>query len=400
MPAAPTIHLLGISYHRAPAEVRESMTFNQHAIYQFLSLSRERFPGAEVVILSTCNRTEFYLTLGENSKISDWLALIREFRPHAPAIHETCYRYHYESGEAFNHLAKVASGLDSSVLGDSHILGQVKKAFAYASEQGACGKWLNELFKRTIRVVKKARAQTDIGYGAASVGSALAEMIAEQERLAKLGSSRILVIGAGSTARDIGRHLAKSKSRELIFMNRTWDRAVNLAQECGGCANVIEQLESVASDVDIIVTATSCPRPILRKEVLGKLVNHKHHLILFDASMPRNIESGSGLKVITIDSIRAKQSYALERRQHAVHEVERLIALSLVEWQKWLSCQPQEEAIKELYLSVDSFSEKLADRFLHTISEEETMYEIHKELKNFLHAHVRRLRELHFSSQG
>lgn len=398
MEHAKELHLLGVSYRTAPAAVREALSFSRLEAAALLREAASEIAELEAVVLSTCNRSEFYLAVPAGSgAVESWLARICSTRPGAPILRSDCLRYQSSGSEAARHLFHVASGLDSAVLGDVQILGQVKEAMAVAAESATLGGVLDRTFCQAIRVGKRARKETAIGRGAASTGSALVGMICERSLSRESGRvSRVLIIGAGEIARDIGRHAAKRGLWELVFINRTVERARELAGYCGGRGQEWSSLRSALMEADIAIAATAASQPILRREMLEEVAAMRsgRPLLVIDAGLPRNVEEGSSVEVIDIDAIRERQDDVLEQRRAAVPGVEDMVEGEVKAWERWHASLPLEGVIKELYQEVSAHSRQAA-RTLATsgaLTVAQTEQIISRSLKQLLHPHVRRLR--------
>jgi len=390
------LHLLGVSFRTAPVEVRESLSFTATEAAEFLKASAAETPSLEALILSTCNRTEFYLVASAGSQAAPaWLHRLRRLRPTAQILRSECLKYQLSGEEAARHAFRVACGLDSSVLGDVQILGQIKESLSVSIQSGTLGHTLNQTFQQAIRAGKKARSQTGIGQGAASIGSALAGMLLGRN---SGRSPRILIIGAGEIARDIGRHLAKRRLGDLFFINRTPARACQAAALCGAGVLPWNELDSALLDADIVVAATACPAPILRKETLDELLSQRpsRPLWVIDAGAPRNVQPGSKAEVIGIDAIREQQQHVLALRQAAVPAVEAIVETEVAAWNQWRDSLPVESIIKQLYREAAAAgplaARKLATRDDLLPDQVEQLF--HATIKQLLHGHVRRLRRL------
>jgi glutamyl-tRNA reductase len=396
------LHLLGVSFRTAPVAVRESLSFNRSEAAALLQGPVARGPELEALVLSTCNRTEFYLAAPrEAGAVETMLAHLRRIRPQAPILRSDCLRYQASGAEAARHLFRVACGLDSAVLGDVQILGQVKEALAVASECGTLGSCLNRLGGQALRAGKRARAETLISQGAASIGSALAGMLSRRWQEGGMGRApKILILGAGQIARDIGRHLSKRHVGELTFINRTAGKAEELARHCGGQAVEWSCLGQALEGTDVAIAATAAPQPILQRDLLDYLAvgRAERPLLLVDAGLPRNVEAGSALEVIDIDAIRERQETVLAQRREAIPGVEEIVEEELRAWEQWRAALPIEDAIKQLYQEAAARSReaapKLAAPGAFTQSEAEEM--IFRSFKQLLHRHVRRLRDLSY----
>jgi len=405
MAPAKALYLLGVSFRTAPVAVRETLSFQPAEASALLQDSLLQDSGAgtnggEAAVLSTCNRTEFYLASADEAAVERWLGYLRRLRPQAPILRADCHRYQLTGSEAFGHLVRVACGLDSAILGDGQILPQVRKAAAIAAQAGTLGIYLNQAFALAVRAGKRARAETRIGHGCPSLGSALAELIASHLRCHRPErAARILVIGAGQIARDIGNNLAKRRLGELVFLNRTGERAVALAEHCGGQALAWSQLDSALDSADVIVAATSAPEPILRRERLDALVERRplDPPLVVDGGVPRNIEAGSGLRIVDIDAIHEQREQVLAVRGAAVPAVEAMVELAVAAWAEWCGARPVEEAIASLYRQAPAFGREASEQLFAsgTPSPEQAEEVFLRMFRRVLHAPVRGLRAQH-----
>jgi glutamyl-tRNA reductase len=241
----------------------------------------------EIVLLSTCNRLEIYATSATfhgdvDSLFRSLCAEMRDFRSHV---------YVHEGIEAVRHLFRVTGGLDSMVLGETEIIGQVKKAYDIAHAARLASRTLNRMFQRAFQAAKEIRTRTGIGRGATSAGSVAAEL-AEKIFGHDLSKQSVTIIGAGQMGESCMRHLAKKNARSILVSNRSFDRAVELASEFGGQAVRFEDRFAAMAGADIVVTSTGCPKILLNGRDVERLmeVRGNRPLFLIDISVPRNIE--------------------------------------------------------------------------------------------------------------
>lgn len=395
----PQLNLLGVSFRTAPAAVRETLSFDDAQAASLLRESAGENPRLEAAILSTCNRTEFYLvTPPGGGHAHDWLMKLRRLRPDAQILRDDCLRYQETGDRAARHLFNVACGIDSAILGDVQILGQVKRAMAIAGESGTLGRTLEQLFQRAIRAGKRARWETAIGYGAASVGSAIASMIGDG--LPATPAAKILIVGAGKVARDVARHLQKRGAGQLTIVNRTLANAAVLAAECGGQAVDWSLLADALAECDCAIAATAAP--VLSRRLLEVVERRRagRPLLLIDAGLPRNVEEGAPVPTIDIDGVRERQERYLAERQAALPAVERIVGAALREWQRWLAAQPIEGVIKQIYQEAREQSRSMARQLVQNgpLSEAHAEAVVGRAYKKLLHEHVRRLRRLTVAS--
>jgi glutamyl-tRNA reductase len=288
--------VVGLNHKTAPVELREQLAVNLSDLVSRAGHVKLRGDLDEIVTLSTCNRVEIYAAhSNREARTSSLLRALyaepRDLRPHT---------YIYENFEAARHLFRVAAGLDSMVLGETEITGQVKKAYELARGAQLTGGTLNRVFQKAFQVVKEIRTRTGIGRGAASVGGVAVEL-AERIFPQDLAGQSVMIIGAGQMGEACVRHLAKKGARSILISNRSFDRAVELANEFGGRAVRFEDCFTAMAEADIVVTSTGCPKTLLQRadmeEVMG--VRRNRPLILIDISVPRNIDA----KVQRLDNV-------------------------------------------------------------------------------------------------
>ena len=383
------LRVLGASYRTAPVKVRESLG------QVFTTLLPNAPSELELVVLSTCNRTELYAAAPLRADDVDrWFQQIAEsLRPGGAGSNDALYQLRGES--AARHLFGVACGLDSAVLGDVQILSQIRQARTSAKTARRLGVFLEQLFQVAIRAGKRARHESEIGFGAASVGSALAGMLKSRKRS---GSLRVLLIGAGNAAKNIGLHLAKSELGSIVCINRTHDKARELAGRLGGASRPWDELEAALLETDVVIAATSAVEPVLRKNELEKLSDRRRGepILIVDAGLPRNVESGSPLEVIGIDQVRERQAEVMAKRRAAVPSVERIVQDAVEQWRHWLSCRPLEEIVRSLFQELPSYTRQAAARLVDggVLTSEAAERIVSTSFRQLLHEHTRRLRTL------
>jgi glutamyl-tRNA reductase len=280
------LFVAGLSYKTAPVQVREKLA---------VMASRQRCCGcrlkvagnlSEVVLVSTCNRVEVYGVTGclnVGRLFQELSGTDFDFSP---------YIYLKEGIEAVAHLFSVCSGLDSMVIGETEITGQVKQAYQAAQAAKLTGRVTNRLFQTALQTAKEVRTQTGIGRGATSVGSVAVEL-AERIFDKDLSQKTVMIIGAGKMGEACVRHLAKKAARAVVVTNRSYERAVNLAQEFGGRAVEFNALLSAVGEADIVVSSTGCPQAILRREDIAAVMPARRNrpLFLIDIAVPRDIDA-------------------------------------------------------------------------------------------------------------
>ncbi len=285
-----SLYALGINHQTAPVALRERVAFAGDALDAALAQLRALPPVREVALLSTCNRTELYAVCDDDgSALAHWLATHPGDDAALAGGSLQAYLYRHRDADAVRHLFRVATGLDSLVLGEPQILGQVKQAWASARAAGTLGSELNRVFQHAFVTAKRARSETRIGNSPVSVAS-LAVRLA-QESFARPADSAVLLIGAGETIELAARHLAQANVKRLLIANRTYAHAQELAARHGGIALPLDELDRHLFLADIVLSATASRTPIIgRAQVAAALTARKHRpMLLMDLAVPRDI---------------------------------------------------------------------------------------------------------------
>ncbi|MEY2556234.1 MAG: glutamyl-tRNA reductase [Verrucomicrobiota bacterium] len=282
---------VGVSHKTAPVEVREQLAVTPSHLADAAEVLKLFGHLDEIVLLSTCNRVEIYGTTRQaTSHIKSLLQLLsaepRALDPHI---------YLYEDADAVRHMLRVAAGLDSMVLGETEITGQIKNAYETAREAGLTGPVLNRLFQKAFQTTKEIRTRTAIGRGTVSIKSAAVELI-EKAFSDDLANKSIMVIGAGEMAERCVQLLIKKGVRSIFVSSRSFDRALDLTTRCGGEAVCFGDCLFEMRDVDVVVAATSSAETLLRSDDLENLMKARRNrpLLLIDLSVPRNIDPAVG----------------------------------------------------------------------------------------------------------
>ena len=288
-----SLYVLGINHQSAPVNLREKVAFAPEALAPALAALRALPEVREVALLSTCNRTEVYAQAnGSDDELVDWLmANPGNAGSAAPGPELRSYLYRHSDADAVRHLFRVASGLDSLVLGEPQILGQVKQAWSAAREAGALGGALDRLFQQAFATAKHARSSTRIGANPVSVASTAVHLA--QRNFARLDESTVLLIGAGETIELAARHVAEAKAKRLLVANRTLAHAQDLASRHGGFALPLDELDRHLAEADVVISATASRTPILGRAQVERALKARRHrpVLLLDLAVPRDIES-------------------------------------------------------------------------------------------------------------
>jgi len=294
-------NILGINHKTAPVALREKVAFNEDRLVAALRALRQEQGVAEVVILSTCNRTEVYWAgSASGSDLADWLE-----RHHAPSLDLAASVYVHREQRAVEHAFSVASGLDSMVLGEAQILGQLKEAYRIAHQTGSTGPHLNKLFQAAFSTAKRVRSETRIGANAVSLASATVSLA--RRMYADLSAKSALMIGAGEMNALTARHFIAAGVKRMVIANRTLSRAQELAAEIKGYAVDLSQLDKELTEADIVISCTSSPIPLITKAAAAAAV---------DMAVPRDIDPRvADLEDIYLFSIDDLQQLIDENRQ-------------------------------------------------------------------------------------
>ncbi|MEZ8217051.1 glutamyl-tRNA reductase [Candidatus Fervidibacteria bacterium JGI MDM2 SSWTFF-3-K9] len=345
-----SILVVGTNHKFAPVEVREKVAFAEERLPEAYNYFRAQGID-EIVLLSTCNRTEVYTAtqqrLPERKVLKLWLSFFG-----LPEGEIEGRFYAYQDKEAARHLFRVACGLDSMMLGETQILGQVKDAYEQAQRAGAVGTYLGELFRRAIKVGKKARSETAISKGAMSVGGAAVEL--SKHIFANLQTCTVLLIGAGKMGTDTAKSLVQAGAKQLLVCNRTLSRAQELASKLNGQVVPFEELQENLSRADIVIASTGAQQYILTKQMVSEVVKQRRYrpLFLIDISVPRNIDPKvndlDNVFLFDIDDLEQVVREFLEERKKEVPKVEALIEHELQNFTVWLGERKAKPIIVQL----------------------------------------------------
>jgi glutamyl-tRNA reductase len=305
----------GLSHKTAPVELREQLAVNQAELADRAHKLRSRGELDELVLLSTCNRVELYGTTQRSS--SDIKSLFQFLSSEARELDP--YIYLHEDIDAARHLFRVTAGLDSMVLGETEITGQIKTAYEIARTSGLTTRVLNRVFQRAFQAAKEIRTRTDIGRGAVSIKSAAVELV--EKTLGDVSRQSIMVIGAGRMAERCVRLLARKGAGSILISNRSFDRAFDLAIRCGGEAVCFGDCLFGMRDVGVVIAATSSPESVLTRGDAENLMRarRQRRLVLIDLSVPRNIDPSVGgldnVCLYNIDDLETIARQGVEARQ-------------------------------------------------------------------------------------
>jgi glutamyl-tRNA reductase len=322
--------VIGLSHHSSPVELRERFAFAETKIPGALQSLRESGVAGEAVILSTCNRVEIYAATTLEPAAA--FAGLKKFLVTAHAVEEPLSHELYTLAEpqSLHHLFKVACGLDSMMLGETEILGQLKQAYALAQQHGHTGARLNKAFQRAFHAAKHIRTHTNIQRGSVSVASAAVELA--EKIFNSLHEREVLVIGAGDTSEKTARALLSRGARSIIVASRTHERAVTLACELGGRAVPFDNWAAEFEKIDIAISSTSAPHHILDRAKLEPLMQARKQrpLLLIDIAVPRDIDPAvnflENVYLYDIDDLQAIADDYMKQRKSEIARCEAIIA--------------------------------------------------------------------------
>lgn len=350
----------GINHRTAAVELREKLSFSPDAVQAAHNQARKNANLSEVAILSTCNRTELYCsTEGHDSgHLIDWVS---DYHKLSRTILQEC-SYEYWDEDAVKHLFRVASGLDSMVLGEPQILGQLKSAYTVANEANTIGPELGRVFQQTFSVAKQVRTDTNIGSNPVSI--AFAAVSLAKHIFSSLKETSVMLVGAGETVELVARHLKENQVQKMIVANRTLERAAGLAHEFGGAAITLEDIPAALDSVDIVVTSTASPLPILGKGAVEQALKRRKHkpMFMIDIAVPRDIEPEVGdlddVYLYTVDDLNSTIKDNQESRQQSASQAEGIIELRVAQYMRQLRELDAVTTLKHYRNSVESIREE------------------------------------------
>ncbi|RXZ43824.1 glutamyl-tRNA reductase [Crenobacter cavernae] len=343
------MHLVafGLNHHTAPLAIREKLAFPAEVLPEALA-SLTADVANEAAIVSTCNRTEVYCASPDPQAALAWLANYHRM----PMAELAPYLYQLDARDAARHAFRVAAGLDSMVLGETQILGQIKDAVRVAEQHGTMGTLLNALFQKTFAVAKEVRSKTAVG--SASVSMAAAAVKLAEQIFPSVSELKVLFIGAGEMIELVATHFAARKPRQITVANRTLERGQRLAERFGGNAILLSELHDALPQFDVVVTSTASQLPIVGKGMVERAIKQRRHrpVFMLDLAVPRDVEAEVGelndVFLYTVDDIASIVEVGREARQDAAREAETIIEGRVVEFLEWLKRRDAVPTIRAL----------------------------------------------------
>jgi glutamyl-tRNA reductase len=362
-PAMPLL-ALGLNHQTAPLALREKVSLEGGRLPAALDALRE-VPGVqEAALLSTCNRTEIYAQVaeGRESALLDWLARHNGLSAESLAA----YVYEHRDDEAVRHLFRVATGLDSLVLGEPQILGQVKDAWQAARERRTLRTPLDRLFQQSFSVAKRVRTDTRIGAHPVSVAFAAVRLA--RQVFSELDRATVLLVGAGDTIELAARHLVEAKARRLLVANRTLEHAQALASQHGGYALPLTELPRHLPEADIVFSATAARDPVIRREMVDAALKARRHrpMFMLDLAVPRDIEASVGelsdVYLYTVDDLEQVIEENRASRREAAAQAEAIIDLQVAHFMAWWRAQGRQDVLRGLRSRGEAIREEALQR--------------------------------------
>lgn len=372
------MHILaiGVNYKTAPVEIRERLTFNEADLGEAIKQLQSQKSILENIILSTCNRTEIYAVVDQlhtgryyiKKFLSEWFGLDQEeFSP---------FLNYYEEDGAIEHLFKVSCGLNSMILGETQILGQVRSAFLQAQQQETTGTVFNHLFKQAVTVAKRAHSETEIGANAVSVSYAAVELA--KKIFGSLDNMHVLILGAGKMGELAVQNLYGSGVKKVTVINRTYEKALDLANRFAGQAKTMEELESALSAADILISSTGAKDFVITKDAATKVVKQRKGKPLFmvDIAVPRDLDPQiaelENVFLYDIDDLEGIVEANLQERQKAAEKIMLIVENEIVEFKQWLGMLgvvPVISALREKALAIQADTMESIERKIPHLSD-------------------------------
>lgn len=382
--------VIGINHNTASVELREKVAFGPDKLSEaLLHLSNQSYIKGSVIV-STCNRTELYcdITLASKHRLIEWLCDFHRVSIEAlkPSL------YVYEEQAAIRHLMRVACGLDSLVLGEPQILGQVKQAYADSRQSRMIDSALDKLFQKAFSVAKRVRTETDIGGNAVSVAYAactLAKHIFES-----LTESTVLLVGAGETIELVAKHLAGHGCQRMIVANRTRERAMSLAQSFDAEVITLNQIPEYLAQADIVISSTASPLPIIGKGMVESALKARRYqpMLIVDIAVPRDVEAQVGdlndAYLYSVDDLQSIVETNIEQRKVEAIQAEAIVSEESAEFMTWMRSLQAVDSIRDYRQSANQIREELLNKSLQALASggdaEKLLIELSNKLTNRL----------------
>ena len=377
----------GINHKTAPVDIREKVAFDPQRLPDALRQLVSRASVHEAAILSTCNRTELYCETENADEIEDVLNWFCEY--HQLDITEVRpYIYAHPDSSAVKQIMRVASGLDSLILGEPQILGQMKDAFSAAYEAGTVGGLLNRLFQQTFTVAKKVRTDTAIGSSPVSV--AFAAVALAKQFFSNMDTHTALLIGAGDTTELVARHLKENGIGRMIIANRTVEKARVLATELGGFAIGLDEVPQHLAEADLVISSTAAQQPLVTKAMTKAALKGRKHrpILMVDIAVPRDIEASvaelDDIYLYTVDNLQSIIQQGMRSREAAAEQAEDIIESQVAHFMGWMRSLEAVNLIRSYRASADATRDEMVDKALRHLANGKDPAEVIAELAHTL----------------
>jgi glutamyl-tRNA reductase len=362
---------LGLSHRTAPAHVRERHTFHESTLSEVLVALLDYDRVREAAILSTCNRLEIYADLSDfEAGVAQLKQFLVSFRHGDVGYDIEPYLYVLRGSDGVDHLLRVATGLDSMLIGETEILGQVKAAYHRAQDARSCGPLLHHIFREVLSAGKRARAQTAIGTASSSIATAAVAIAKEQ--MGSLRGRTVLLIGAGNMALKAAQRLKNESPAHVIVTSRTLERARKLAARLGiGEATDIEDLHRVLGGVDVVISSTAASKFLLTPDAVAASMAERRWrpLCLLDIAVPRNVDPDvahvPGVRLIDIDGVGSMMGPALQAYNPAIKSVEAIVDAGVKDFERWCQSRTVSPLLSAIAQKAESIRDDELQRLLH-----------------------------------
>jgi len=377
---------LGLNHHTAPVDIREKAAIGNEVLGDALLALNNITAVNEAAIVSTCNRTEIYCGMREQ----DSAPVVNWIHDHLSLQQQSVkpYLFEHANENVVRHLMRVCSGLDSMVLGEPQILGQMKQAFRDANAIGTVGTELSPLFETAFSVAKRVRTDTAIGHSPVSVAFAAVDLA--RQIFADLGSKKALLIGAGDTVQLAARHLKRAGIGQINIANRTVQRAAVLAQEVDGRALSLGEIPENLPEADIIISSTGSPLPILGKGAVEKAqkIRRFRPMLIVDIAVPRDVEAEVGkldsVFLYTVDDLQSVIEENRQSRQAAAEEAETIISEQVLNFMRRMQALGASDTIRDYRESVDQIRNSALEKALKQLQTGQSAEEVVQHLAHTL----------------
>ncbi|ABV88443.1 glutamyl-tRNA reductase [Shewanella pealeana] len=379
---------IGINHKTATVDLREKVAFGPDKIHDAMKSLAASTQSGEAVIISTCNRTELYCN---NCEAADVVAWLEDYHQLSHEDVEPCL-YQYKGQEAVKHLMRVSAGLDSLILGEPQILGQVKQSFVKAKEAGTVAATMDRMFQNTFSVAKKIRTETEIGAAAVSVAFAAVSMA--KHIFSSISTTQVLLVGAGETIELVARHLKDNGVTTMVVANRTISRAEAMCEEFGATAITLEQIPDFLPKADIVISSTASPLPILGKGMVEKALKQRRHqpMLLVDIAVPRDIEAEvadlDDAFLYTVDDLQSIIEQNMASRREAAEQAELIAEDQAYQFMEWIRSLESVDSIREYRTKSMAIKDELVERAVNKLAQggnsEQVLLELANKLTNKL----------------